>query len=267
MTNNKQPMTNKILGIDIGGSALKGAPVETRTGRLLAERYRIATPKAVTPAKMAKLVAEIAGHFRWRGPIGIGFPGVVQGPRILTSANMHKGFIRLDGKKLFSKATGCEVALINDAAAAGLAEMMFGAGRNFDGKALLLTLGTGVGSVLFHHGAIFPCEFGHLPFKGKDAEKTVAASVRKKENLSWSEWSRELNGYLSLLESILWPELIILGGGVSAKYEKFFKYLKLRTKVVPAEFFNEAGLVGAALWAGQAAKQPGTSNIEHPTPK
>jgi polyphosphate glucokinase len=254
MTNNKRPMTNKILGIDIGGSALKGAPVDTKTGRVLAERYRIETPKAVTPAKMAKLVAEIAGHFRWRGPIGIGFPGVIQGPRILTSANMHKGFIGLDGGKLFSKAAGCDVALINDAAAAGLAEMTFGAGRNFGGKVLLLTLGTGVGSVLFHRGAIFPCELGHLPFKGRDAEKLVAASIRKKEGLSWGQWSRELGRYLSLLENILWPELIILGGGVSAKHEKFFKYLKLRTRVVPAEFFNQAGIVGAALWAGQGKR-------------
>jgi polyphosphate glucokinase len=244
-------MANKILGIDIGGSAVKGAPVETRTGLLLAERYRIETPGVVTPVKMAKLVAEVAGYFHWRGPIGIGFPGVIHGPRILTAANLHKGFIGLDGGKLFSKATGCSVAMINDAAAAGLAEMTFGAGRNFFGKALLLTLGTGVGSVLFNHGAIFPCELGHLPYKGKDAEKTVAASVRKRKNLAWSEWSRELNRYLSLLENILWPELIILGGGVSAKHEKFFHYLKLRTKVVPAEFLNQAGIVGAALWAAQ----------------
>ena len=244
-------MTNKILGIDIGGSAVKGAPVETRTGRLLAERCRIETPGVVTPAKMAKLVAEVAAHFHWRGPIGIGFPGVIQGPRILTASNLHKGFIGLDGGKLFSKATGCRVAMINDAAAAGLAEMTFGAGRNFGGKVLLLTLGTGVGSVLFHRGAIFPCELGHLPYKGRDAEKNVAASMRKKKNLTWSEWSRQLNGYLSLLERILWPELIILGGGVSAKHEKFFHYLKLRTKVVPAQFFNEAGIVGAAWGAAQ----------------
>jgi polyphosphate glucokinase len=253
----------KVLGIDIGGSAVKGAPVETQTGLLLAERHRIETPEPVTPAKMAKLVAEIAGHFHWRGPIGIGFPGVTHGPRILTSANMHKGFIGLDGGKLFSKATGCRVALINDAAAAGLAEMTFGAGCKFGGKVLLLTLGTGVGSVLFHRGAIFPCELGHLPFKGRDAEKIVAASVRKKKDLTWGEWSRELNSYLSLLENILWPELIILGGGVSAKHEKFFHYLKLRTQVVPARFLNQAGIVGAALWASQAAKQPGTSNIQH----
>jgi polyphosphate glucokinase len=244
----------KVLGIDIGGSALKGAPVETQTGRLLAERHRIEMPKGATPARAAKTVAEIAAHFHWRGPIGIGFPGVIAGPRILTSANMHEGFIGLDGQKLFSKATGCRVALLNDAAAAGLAEMTFGTGRNFGGKALLLTLGTGVGSVLFHGGTIFPCELGHLPFKGRDAEKSVAAVVRKKQDLTWGQWGRELNRYLSLLEKILWPDLIILGGGVSAKHEKFFKHLKPRARVVPAEFFNHAGIVGAALWAGQATK-------------
>lgn len=242
----------KILGIDVGGSALKGAPVDVRTGRLLAERHRLETPKAVTPAKMAKLAAEIAAHFDWRGPVGIGMPCVVHGSRTLTSANLHKGFIGLDTGKLFARALGRPVALLNDAAAAGLAEMEFGAGSGFDGKVLMLTLGTGVGSVLFHRGEIFPCELGHLPFKGKDAEKLVAASVRKKKDLSWSSWARGLNSYLQLLERILWPELIILGGGVSAKHEKFFKYLRLRTKVVPAEFFNEAGIVGAALWAAQA---------------
>ncbi|MDE3085033.1 MAG: ROK family protein, partial [Verrucomicrobiota bacterium] len=196
-------------------------------------------------------------HFRWRDQIGIGFPGVIQGPHIRTAANMHPGFIGLDGEKLFSKATRCQVALINDAAAAGLAEMEFGAGRGFKGKALLLTLGTGVGSVLFHRGVIFPCELGHLPLPsdGKDAEKHVAASVRKKKNLSWSHWGRRLSEYLSILETILWPELIILGGGVSARYDKYFKYLKVRTKIVPAEFFNGAGIVGAALWGAQVGNE------------
>ncbi len=240
----------KALGIDIGGSALKGAPVETRTGRQLAERHRVATPTQLTPAEMARAVAEIAGHFRWRGPIGIGFPGVVHGSRILTSANLHPKFIGCDGGKLFAKAAGGPVALTNDAAAAGLAEMKFGAGRNFAGKALLLTLGTGVGSALFYRGTLIPCELGHLPWKhGRDAEKHVAASVREKKNLAWDHWGRRLGKYLRVLEAILWPELIIIGGGVSAKHRKFFKYLKPRARLVPAEFLNGAGIVGAALWA------------------
>src|SRR5471032_2070596 len=149
----------KVLGIDIGGSALKGAPVNTATSKLLAERYRVPTPMALTPAQMARTVAEIAAHFNWRGPIGIGFPGVVHGGRILTAANLHPKFIGCAGEKLFARATRSPVRLINDAAAAAHAEMAFGAGRGFAGKTLLLTLGTGVGSALAYHGTVVPCEF------------------------------------------------------------------------------------------------------------
>lgn len=239
----------RVLGIDIGGSAIKGAPVETGTGRLLAERFKIETPVRLSPAEMADAAGMIAAHFKWRGPVGIGFPGVIHGDRILTSANLDKSFIGCDGKRLFSKVIGRPVALTNDAAAAGLAEMTFGVGKNFRGKALMLTLGTGVGSVLFFRGALFPCELGHLPFDGKDAEKRVAASVKRRKNLSWKQWGTRLGAYIGLLERILWPELIIIGGGVSAKHAKFFKYARTRVKMVPAEFFNEAGIVGAALWA------------------
>jgi len=209
----------------------------------------VPTPVQLTPAKMGVAVAEIARQFRWRGPIGLGFPGVIEGGRILTSANLHPAFIGCDGRALFAKATRCRIRLVNDAAAAGLAEMRFGAGRGFSGKALLLTLGTGVGSVLFHEGVVFPCEFGHLPFKGRDAEKYVAASVRKARDLSWAEWGGRLDRYLRLLERVLWPELIVIGGGVSAKHEKFFKYLKTRARLKPARMLNAAGIVGAALHA------------------
>lgn len=241
----------KALGIDIGGSAVKGAPVDLSSGRLLAPRLRIATPENLSPEQMARAVAEITSHFKWRGPVGIGFPGVISGSRILTSANLHKRFIRCDGGKLFGKAVGRRVGLINDAAAAGLAEMRFGAGRDYDGKALLLTLGTGVGSALFYRGVLFPTELGHLPLKGKSAEKTVAASVREKKDISWKDWSKRLNDYIGILEKILWPDLIIIGGGISAKHHKFFPYLKTRATLLPAEFFNEAGIVGAALWAAE----------------
>jgi polyphosphate glucokinase len=191
----------------------------------------------------------IAAHFKWKGPIGIGFPGVVHEGKILTSANLDKKFIGCDGIKLFGKATGLPVAIINDAAAAGLAEMRFGTGRDFGGKALLLTLGTGVGSVLFFRGSLFPCELGHLKIHGRDAEKRVAASVKQRKDLSWKRWGERLNKYIGTLEDILWPELIIIGGGISAKHAKFFKFVKSRAKLVPAEFLNEAGIVGAALWA------------------
>jgi polyphosphate glucokinase len=243
----------KALGIDIGGSALKGAPVETTTGGLLAERFRVATPEVLTPPRMAKAAAEIAAHFRWKGPIGVGFPGVTHGSRILTAANLHPRFIGCDGGKLFSQATGCRVAVTNDAAAAALAEMRFGAGRGFMGKALLLTLGTGVGAALAYQGVVVPLELGHLPWHGgKSAEKYVAASVREDKELDWDEWGERLRDYVHVLERIVFPELIIIGGGVSAKHRKFFKYIRPRAKLVPAEFFNQAGIVGAALWAAEA---------------
>ncbi len=240
------------LGIDIGGSAVKGAPVDTRTGRLLAERIRIATPQPLSPLQMGRTIAAIAAEFKWRGPIGVGFPGVVHGPKVLTSANLHPKFIGCDVVKVFSKATHRPVALLNDAAAAGLAEMTFGAGRGFMGKTLLLTLGTGVGSVLAYRGTVVPCEFGHLPHEGKSYEKFVAASVREREELTWKKWGHRLDKYLGLLEQILWPELIIIGGGVSAKHDKFFPCLKTRARLMPAEFFNQAGIVGAALAAAGA---------------
>ena len=244
-----------VLGIDIGGSAVKGAPVDTKTGKLLGERFKIETPTNLKPAEMAKAVASIAEHFKWKGGhIGVGFPGVVHGTRIYTSANLDKRFIGCDGGKLFAKATGCTVSITNDAAAAGLAEMKFGAGKNFNGKALLLTLGTGVGSALFYRGVLFPAELGHLPIKGHSAEDFVAASVKKEHDLSWKEWGTALGKYIRILEKILWPELIIIGGGVSAKSAKFFKYVKPRAKMVPAQFFNEAGIVGAALWGAAEHK-------------
>ena len=204
----------KILGIDIGGSALKGAPVDSATGRLLAERFRIETPQVVTPATMAKHVAEIARHFNWKGPIGIGFPGVIHGSHILTSANLHRKFIGCDGGKLFAKATRCPVTLTNDAAAAALAEMQFGAGRGFQGKALLLTLGTGIGSSLCYHGMVVPCEFGHLPLHGKSAERYVSSSARKRRGLSWAK-SRTYPSTASRLRST--PRRAGRVGGVSSR--------------------------------------------------
>jgi len=244
----------KALGIDIGGSALKGAPVDTKTGKLLAERYRVPTPERLTPREMAKAVAEIAAHFRWRGPIGVGFPGVIHGSRIFSAANLDPKFIGVDGGKLFGQAAGTKVALINDAAAAALAEMRFGAGRGFTGKALLLTLGTGVGTAIAYQGIVMPAELGHVPWgkKGESAEKFVAASVREEQDLEWEEWGDLLRKYVGVLERILWPELIIVGGGVSAKHKKFFKYIKPRAKLVPAKFFNQAGIAGAAIWAVEA---------------
>lgn len=253
-----------VLGIDIGGSAVKGAPVDTATGKLLADRLRLPTPEPVSPKKMAGLITELTRYFEWKGPIGIGFPGVVHGTRILTSANLHKGFIGCDAGKLFGDAAGCPVRVTNDAAAAAMAEMKFGVGEKVTGKVLILTLGTGVGSAVAYQGVVVPAELGHLPWKhGKDAEDHVAASVRDEKDLSWKDWGGRLNDYIAVLEQVLWPELIVIGGGVSAKHHKFFKYIKTRAKLVPAEFYNQAGIVGAALWGagGQQERARKTARV------
>lgn len=251
----------QILGIDIGGSSLKGAPVDIRTGRLVATRHRIETPTALPPQRMAAAVAEIAATFRWQGPVGIGFPGVIRGAQILTSDNLHRQFVGRDGVRLFGRAAGLSVSLTNDAAAAAVAEMTFGAGRGFQGKALILTLGTGIGSALFYRGVHYPCELGQLPLAGGPAEKHVAPSVRVAERLSWREWGRRLGDYIVVLERMHWPELIILGGGVSSEFQRFARYLPHRARLVPAKFGNDAGIVGAALCAAPAtADRVGSSN-------
>lgn len=239
-----------ILGVDIGGSAVKGAPVDTQTGKLLAERHRIPTPEVLSPKDMAVTIQQLAAHFNWKGPVGIGFPGVVHGNVIRTSANLHKDFIDLDAGRLFSKVTGMPVSLVNDADAAGAAETMFGAGKGRKGTILLLTFGTGVGSALFVDGKLYPnSEFGHLRMKGKSAEHFVSASAKERKKLSYKKWAHKVSDYLNQLEEVLWPELIIVGGGISADSDKWFKYLKLRTPIMPAKFLNEAGIVGAALSA------------------
>lgn len=242
----------KVLGIDIGGSGVKGAVVDTASGKLVTERHRIDSEHKPAPPEMAKIVKTIARHFKWKGPIGVGFPGVIHGPLIKTSANLHADFCDCDAVKLFGKATKCPVSLVNDADAAGLAEIRFGAGRDVSGTVLLLTLGTGVGSSLFYNGRLCPnMEMGHLPIKGKSAEYFVSSTARKRRKLSWKKWGNELSDYIKILEEILWPELIIIGGGVSAKSDKYFKYLDTRAKLVPAASLNAAGIVGAALWAAE----------------
>jgi len=239
----------KVLGIDIGGSAVKGAPVDTSTGRLIGERFRVETPRQITPLKVARTIAQITAHFNWHGPIGVGYPGVVRSGFSLTAANMHPRFVGLDTGALIAKETRCRVALVNDADAAGLAEMRFGAGKRCKGTVLLLTLGTGVGTALFWNGALFPnSELGHFPIKGRSAERYISSAARKRRDVSWEQWGRELGDYVRTLERILWPDLIIIGGGVSAKSEKFIKYVKTRAPLVTARFQNEAGIVGAALW-------------------
>lgn len=240
-----------VLGIDIGGSAVKGAPVDLRSGKLLGERFRVETPEMITPRRMARVVVDIAKHFEWRGPIGIGFPGVVLNGTVKTAANLHPGFVDCDLARLVGQATRSRVRVINDADAAGLAEMRFGAGKGAKGTVMLFTLGTGIGSAIFRGGVLLPnSELGHLPYKGRAIEKYAAASVRKARGLSWHEWGKRLNQTLGTMEMLFWPDLIILGGGVSARGDKFFRFLKTRAPIVPAKLLNAAGIVGAALHGG-----------------
>lgn len=250
-----QPTRMHVLGIDIGGSAVKGAPVDISNGKFLAERHRIETPEQISPRHMARVVADIAKHFEWRGPIGIGFPGVVLNGVVKTAANVDSDFVDCNFGRLVQRAAHCRsVNVINDADAAGLAEMRFGAGKGKKGTVMLFTLGTGVGSALFRDGVLVPnTELGHVPHKGHAYEKDVAASVRKERGLTWHAWGKRLDGYLELMDALFWPDLIILGGGISSKSEKFFHHLKTRAPIVAAKMHNAAGIVGAALHGGGQA--------------
>lgn len=240
----------EILGIDIGGSGIKGAPVDTETGELLAARYRIPTPKKSKPDPIAAVVAAIVEHFDWKGPIGCGFPAVIQGGVSLTAANVHKKWIGTNAAHLFSNATGCPVYVLNDADAAGMAEMVFGAGRDRGGSVLIVTIGTGLGTSLFTNGHLYPnAELGHIEIDGKDAEQHASDAARKRKKLSWKKWARRFDKYLNHLESLIWPDLIILGGGISKKHDRFMPHLTVQAEVVPAELRNEAGIIGAALAA------------------
>jgi polyphosphate glucokinase len=239
-----------VLGIDIGGSGIKGAVVDTDTGEFLADRYRIATPEGARPDEVAKVVKKVTKHFAWKGPIGCCFPASIQHGIARTAANVDKSWIGTNAERLFSEATGCPVRVLNDADAAGLAEMRFGAGKGIGGLVLIVTIGTGLGTALFTDGVLVPnTELGHIEMNGKDAELQAADSARKREDLSWEAWSKRFDQYLNTMRALLWPDLIILGGGASKKLDKFSRYLTVDTPVVPAATLNDAGIIGAALAA------------------
>ncbi len=244
----------QLLGIDIGGSGIKGALVDPRTGELLTERYRLETPQPSTPDAVARTVAEIVKFFGYQGTVGCTFPAIVKNGVTLSAANVDKGWIGLDADALITEATGCEVHLLNDADAAGRAEATFGAGKGKEGVVIMLTFGTGIGSALFYGGKLVPnTEFGHLFLEdGQEAEAWASDRARKDEDLHWKKWGGRVDSYLKHLEFIFSPDLFILGGGVSKKSDKFMEFLDLKTPVVPAELRNEAGIVGAALWAAHA---------------
>ena len=240
----------QILGIDVGGSGIKGAPVDIATGELTAERLRIKTPDGAEPEPVADVVAEIAKSFNWSGPIGIGFPAPIKAGVTMMAANVSEKWVGTNADDLFTKITGCDCTMINDADAAGLAEMEFGAGKGQPGTVILITLGTGIGTAIFHRGHLLPnTEFGHLEMKGRDAEHRASDAVRQREDLSWKKYAKRLNKYLAEMEKLFWPDLFIVGGGISKKSEKYIPLLTINTPVITAQFLNEAGIVGAALAA------------------
>jgi polyphosphate glucokinase len=239
---------DQSFGIDIGGSGMKAAPVDLATGTLTAERHKILTPRPATPEAMAPVVAELVRHFDWSGPIGVTFPGVVRHGVVHSAANVDKAWLDTDADELFTKEVGTDVHVVNDADAAGLAEVRYGAGRDRRGVVLVLTFGTGIGSGLFVDGVLVPnTELGHIEVDGHDAESRAAASVREREDLSWRDWAKRVQRYLEAVVKLFSPELIIVGGGASRKADKWVPHLDVGTEIVPAALENEAGIVGAAL--------------------
>ena len=245
--------TTRGFGIDIGGSGIKGGLVDLETGELDGERLRIVTPQPSTPEAVADVVAEIVEKFGWTGPVGVTLPCVVKRGVALTAANVDKGWVDTDAAALFAHRLGRtteDVVVLNDADAAGMAEIRYGAGAGKSGVVVLLTFGTGIGSAVFLDGRLVPnTEFGHLEVDGHDAEKRAAASVKDEKDLSWEEWTHRVTRYLRTLEDLIWPDLVIAGGGVSKKADKWLPMLKVRTEVVPAALKNDAGIVGAAAAA------------------
>ena len=241
----------QILGVDIGGSGIKGAIVDTETGKLITERHRIDTPRPATPEAVAKVLAQLVKHFNWSGPVGCGFPASIQHGVARTAANLSDSFIGTNIDQLFSEVTKCPCYNLNDADAAGIAEMNFGVGAGQPGVVLLITIGTGLGTVFFTDGVLLPnTELGHLYMEnGKKGEHFASDSVRKAEDLGWKSWGRRFNEYLCTMEALFWPDLIILGGGASKKFDKFEQTITVNTPVKPATLLNLAGIIGAALHA------------------
>src|SRR5918999_441136 len=245
------------FGVDIGGSGIKGCTVDLAEGQLVGERIRVDTPQPSTPDSVYAVVAELVGQFGWEEQVGVTFPGVMKKGVAHTAANVDKSWIGTDiDADLEQLLPGGPVQTLNDADAAGLAEMRYGAGRDKDGVVLLLTFGTGIGSALFVNGHLVPnTEFGHIQVDGEDGERRASAAAREREELSYPEWAARVDRYLDVLEAGVWPDLIIVGGGVSKKAHKWVPLLSTRTPVVPAELLNDAGIVGAALAAEERIGQ------------
>jgi polyphosphate glucokinase len=241
---------SECMGVDVGGSAIKGAVVDLSTGELLTERFKVTTPKPSTPKAVARAVARLVTRAGWQGPLGCTVPGVVLDGVVHTAANIDPAWVGTDGTALIGTAIGRRVVLLNDGDAAGIAEMRFGAGRRSAGVVILLTFGTGIGSAVFVGQRLVPnTELGHLTMWGGSAEHKASGLAKTEEGLTWAKWAKRVDRYLAYVERLFWPELIIVGGGVSRAHDKWVPLLRTRAQVVPAQLGNNAGIVGAALTA------------------
>lgn len=255
MTTTEAPAASRALGIDVGGSGVKGGIVDLATGALVGERFKLLTPQPATPEAVSATIAQVAAHFDWTGPLGVTYPGVVVNGVVHTAANVDKAWLGCNVAEVISDALGGRpVTVLNDADAAGIAEMRFGAGRGQQGVVILLTFGTGIGSALIHRGVLLPnTEFGHLEVGGKEAEHRAASSVKERKEWSYKRWAEEVTRVLVAVENALWPDLFIAGGGISRKADRWLPLLANRTPVVAAGLQNQAGIVGAAMAAAEAA--------------
>ncbi|MBX2875043.1 MAG: ROK family protein [Saprospiraceae bacterium] len=243
---------NLVLGVDVGGSGIKGGLVDVKKGEMVSERFRLATPQPAVPKSMAETFAAVVKHFDYDGRVGCGFPAIIKNGVAKSAANIDKSWINTDAAKLFSKASKCKVTVVNDADAAGLASSYFGLGKGEKGVVLFLTIGSGIGSALFLNGKLVPnTELGHLFLKGQEdiAERFAADSARKRDNLSWLDWGARFNVYLHHVDRLFSPDLIILGGGASKHFEKYSPSLDISTDVKPSTMQNMAGIIGAAVCA------------------
>ncbi|MDR2614667.1 MAG: ROK family protein [Candidatus Accumulibacter sp.] len=247
----------EVLGVDVGGTGVKSAIVETKTGELSGERYRVATPHPATPEALAGVLDDLLRHHRWQGAAGMGFPAAIPHGVVRTAANVDKAFIGLPISDYFLEKTGCRFFVANDADVAGMAEMRFGVGKGHAGVVLVVTIGTGLGTALFSDGHLLPnTELGHVFLEnGLEAEPFASGTARATQALGWEEWGKRLNLYLTAMERLLWPDLIVLGGGVSNRLREFSPMLTTRAPIMAARFLNRAGIVGAALFAEESLRR------------
>ncbi len=240
----------EILGIDVGGSGIKGAVVDTKKGTLLTDRHRIPTPQPATPTAVIETISELIREFNWHGQVGVGFPAAVVHEIVRTATNIDNSWIGVNAAAEIEKQTGCPTHLVNDVDAAGFAEMKFGAGKKNKGTVIIVAFGTGIGTAIFIKNKLVPnTELGHLIMNSEIAERYAANSAREREELDWETWGKRVNEYLVYMESLFYPDLFIFGGGVSKQFDEFKQYLTIETPIVPAKNRNHAGIIGAALAA------------------